>query len=440
MFSNCGPWPETRYIRSALTRRNVFHPALTGFVLLLFTVAAGAAQRVPLTLAEAEDLALKNEPGQLAMQARAEALEELSVAAGELPDPTLRVGLANFPVSSGGFTTEAMTQAQLGIRQAFPRRKSRLLSKSRFRSLAKAQYDGAGARSLEVLTATRIAWLETFYWQNAERVLEDSKPFFQDLVDVTESMYSVGRRTQYDVLRAELELSRIDDRVIDAGRSRSVAQSALSQWLGSDARRPLAANLPKWEQVPQLGTLLKSVADHPLLRAAEAEIAAHHANVGIAEQNKKPGWALDLGYGFRDGFLSNGEPRSDFVSLSVVVDLPVFKKNRQDRKLAAALGERRAALSSKDKIELQLRSELESEHAQWTQLTRRIALYQTRILELSQKQTDAALLAYQSDAGNFSDVMFGHIDHLDTRLEQLRLQVERAQSYAVLANLGGLPR
>jgi hypothetical protein len=50
------------------------------------------------------------------------------------------------------------------------------------------------------------------------------------------------------------------------------------------------------------------------------------------------------------------------------------------------------------------------------------------------------LLAYQSDAGDFADVMRGYIDDLDTRLELVRLQVERAQTYAVLANLGGMPR
>ena len=50
------------------------------------------------------------------------------------------------------------------------------------------------------------------------------------------------------------------------------------------------------------------------------------------------------------------------------------------------------------------------------------------------------MLAYQSDAGDFSDVMLGQIDYLNTRLERIRLQVERAKSFAVLANLGGIPR
>jgi len=67
-------------------------------------------------------------------------------------------------------------------------------------------------------------------------------------------------------------------------------------------------------------------------------------------------------------------------------------------------------------------------------------LFESTILDLSESQAQAALLAYQSDAGDFADVMRGYVDDLNTRLDHVRLQVERAQSYAALASLGGLPR
>ena len=86
-----------------------------------WTPTAFAQQRVPLTIAEAEDLAVAAEPGLDALLARADAMQEQAVAAGQLPDPMLRVGLANYPIQSGGFSTEGMTQAQLGVRQVFPR-------------------------------------------------------------------------------------------------------------------------------------------------------------------------------------------------------------------------------------------------------------------------------------------------------------------------------
>jgi outer membrane protein TolC len=184
----------------------------------------------------------------------------------------------------------------------------------------------------------------------------------------------------------------------------------------------------------------KTLESHPMLVAADAGVAAKQAAVKIAEEQKKPGWAVDLGYGYREGFLPNGEPRSDFISLAVTVDLPFFSKNRQDRRLAAALSEQTAAVESNEELTVRLRSELDAEYVRWNDLTRRLALYETQILDQSKGQAQAALLAYQSDAGDFADVMRGYIDDLNTRLEHIRLQVERAQSFAVLANLGGLER
>jgi hypothetical protein len=175
-----------------------------------------------------------------------------------------------------------------------------------------------------------------------------------------------------------------------------------------------------------------------MLAAADARITASAANVVVAEEARKPGWALDLGYGYREGYLPSGEPRSDFVSLSVTVDLPFFSKDRQDRSLAAALRERSASKYEKTELQRRLSSLLDAEYARWQDLSRRVELFESLILELSESQAQAALLAYQSEAGDFADVMRGYIDDLNTRLDHVRLQVERGQSYAVLANLGGL--
>ena len=438
MFSIIGRKPDSKI--AVLPRVSVRVQALlTLCVCTVFAgVAAAADPRVPLTLAEAEDLALDHEPGVAELHAAAEALSERAVVAGQLPDPTVRIGLANYPINGGSFSSEAMTQAQLGFRQAFPRSGLRSMNTAHYHALAMAQTETAGTRSLDVLTATRSAWLETYYWQSAEQTLQESRQLFVDLLETTRSLYGVGRNTQSDVLRAELELRRLDERLIDAARSRSAAQAMLSQWLGAEAYRPVADKLPSWNALPSVADLAGSLQHHPSLLAADANIDARAALVGAAEENRKPGWALDVGYGYRDGIQPNGESRSDFVSVAVVVDLPLFRKNRQDRSLAAALSERSAAVSAKRRLVADLQSRLHAEHSRWTELGRRVALYEADILELSRSAAEAAMLAYQSDAGDFSDVMLGQINSLNTRLDFIRLQVERAQSYAVLANLGGL--
>lgn len=407
----------------------------------LLACTANAQQSIPLTLAEAEDLALEHEPGQVSLLERADALDERSVVAGQLPDPTLRVGLNNYPIGSGGFSTEGMTHALIGLRQSFPAGDTRAISTRQFASLADEMTENAGARGRDVLTSVRQAWLESYYWQRAHQLVSESRPFFKDLAEITRSLYAVGRKNQQDVLRAELELSRLDDRLVDISRQRARARAALGEWVGDQAGRPIAEKLPAWKAVPSYEHMLQELQSHPALMAADARIAARKAGVDLAEEKYKPGWALDLGYSYRDGYLPTGEPRSDFISLSVSVDLPFFgRKNRQDRSLAAALSERSAATNAREQLLRRLTSQLSAEHSRWYEVNRRLALYEQQILPQTSDQARASLVAYQSESGDFADVMRGYIDDLNARLDHIRLQVERAQSYAVLANLGGLPR
>lgn len=406
----------------------------------LLTFPAQAQHNIPLTLAEAEDLALEQEPGYEALLLRSQALAEEAVAAGQLPDPTLRVGVANYPIQSGGFSTEGMTQAQLGYRQSFPSGDTREFSTLKFESLSLEMSENAGARRRDVLSEVRRAWFEAYYWQHARAMVEEKRPFFADLVEITRSWYAVGRKTQQDLLRAELELTRIDDRLIEIDRHYSQAVAALAEWTGAAAVRPIASRLPDWGATPSLEELRQKLHAHPVLLAAEARVSAREAEVGVAEESRKPGWSIDVGYGYREGELPNGDPRSDFISVAVTTELPLFRKNRRDRALAAALRERSAAEYNKEQLRRRLSSELDTAYARWQDLDRRATLYETSILGLSSDHAQAALLAYQSDAGDFADVMRGYIDELNTRLEHLRLRIERAQTYAVLANLGGLSR
>ncbi|MGB5511751.1 MAG: TolC family protein [Woeseiaceae bacterium] len=438
MFMNYGRSPELNFVRHAVARSRITVLLLAAGALLAGN--AQAQQRVVLTLAEAEDLALAAEPGQLAMQAKAAALEARAVVAGELPDPMLRLGINNFPVESGGFRTEGMTNAAIGLRQAFPAGKTRVVSARQFDLLAAEMNENADARGRNVVTAVRSAWLDLYYWEQAHQLVAESRPFFADLASVTRSLYAVGRKSQQDVLRAELELSRLEDRLIDIERQRSRARAALGEWVGSDAARPVAPKLPGWSQIPGLESMQAMLGEHPVLRAADSQIEARGAGVDLANERSKPGWALDLGYSYREGLLPSGQPRSDFVSLGVTVDLPFFRKKSVDSTLSAALQERSAAKSVREQAWRSLQSQLAAEHARWHDLTRRLALYDTRILAQAKDNAEASMLAYQSDRADFADVMRAYIDDLNTRIEHIRLQVERAQSYALLANLGGLPR
>ena len=129
MLCSIGRSPANRRVAD---RASILVSRLACFAWLSLVGASApsyAQSAIPLTLAEAENRALEAEPGQAALEARADALDERAVADGQLPDPQLRVGLANYPIESGGFSTEGMTQAVLGIRLSarrfpFPERRA----------------------------------------------------------------------------------------------------------------------------------------------------------------------------------------------------------------------------------------------------------------------------------------------------------------------------
>ena len=181
-------------------------------------------------------------------------------------------------------------------------------------------------RGRNVRTATQNAWLELYFLDHAEALIHESRPLFSDLAEITLSLYSVGRKNQQDVLRAELELSRLDDRLIDIERRRARARAELAEWIGVEANRPIASNFPRWTMLPPKSELEQGLSEHPAVLAAQAQIGASEAEVSIADERSKPDWALDIGYGYREGNLPNGDPRSDFVTVGVTVGFAVFQQ------------------------------------------------------------------------------------------------------------------
>lgn len=409
------------------------------FVPLLAAAGAARAERGPvLTLGEAQDIALVAEPGQRTLLAMAEAEQASAIAARDLPAPSLRLGLNNFPIQRGGFSSEGMTNAGVGFRQPLPRGSTRELRGALHERAALSLGQDADARARNVRQWVSEAWLEVFYWRTVGELLTESRPFFEDLVETTRSLYSVGRKDQQDVLRSELELSRLDDRLIDVGRAEAQGRARLARWVDDDAHRALPASLPATPGMPALEALEQALPRHPAVRSADAGIAAAQTSAKLAEDKTKPTWALDVAYSYRDGDLPGGMPRSDFVTVGVTVDLPFTRKRALDSELLAAVRRQSAEEASREQLLRRLRADLAGEHARFTDLSRRLELYEGRILEQSRANAEAAMLAYQSDAADFSDVMRAYIDQLDTQVEFVRLEVERARSRAAIENLGGL--
>jgi outer membrane protein TolC len=411
--------------------------ARVGGLTLLAAACSATAGQADLALAEAERLALAQDPLIGRFHSLAEANREQAVAEGQLPDPKLRLGALTFPTDSFNRNQEPMTQLLVGLSQAIPRGDTLALKRRQSEQGADLELAQAAERRLSVLRSTRQAWLDLYLQQRSAEVIARSRGYFEQLRDVTEAHYASGRATQQDVLQAQLELTRLEDRYTRTLEAADQARAGLGKWVGLDAERPIGAELPSLPPPGAPAELAEALVQHPALQVENARIGQRRTGSAIAREQYKPGWMLDVSYGNRSGENPDGSGRADFMSAMVQLDLPLFRDKRQDRRLAASEQQVFAATQARDEKLREFKRMLDAGHAKWERLAERQALYRERLLPDAESHAQAALQAYQAGLSDFSRLMRARIGALDARLESLRLAVERAKVQADLLYLQG---
>jgi len=403
------------------------------FAAALWALAATA--QATLSLAEAERLALETDPVIAATEARAEALREDAVADGQLPDPKMRIGLYNLPLDSFDISQEPTTQLRFGYLQAIPRGDTLKYRQLRTEWLAQAQTARVRAERRRVQREVREKYLEVYFQVRAAKIIRASRKLFEQLVDVTRYQFAAGRVTQQDVLRAQVELSRLDDRETRIRNREEVERANLATWIGQAAWQPLPTSPPHLPALPSRDAIAASLDRHPLLAFKAAQVESWQQGVQIAREQYKPGWNLGIEYRKRFGENPNGTDRADMMAAMVTFDLPLFTDQRQDKRLNASLRKAAAARFDKADLHRKLLAMLDREYANWNRLGERQRLYAKRLVGEAQSNAEAALKAYQSGLTEFTTLMRARLTELDVRLDELRIWTDRARAQARLLYL-----
>ncbi|MCH8858392.1 MAG: TolC family protein [Proteobacteria bacterium] len=400
--------------------------------LAVLTVSGAVAGEASLPLAEAVRIAVTVEdPSLLRFDARAEALEDRAVADAQFPDPMARVALVNVPTDTFRYDQEAMTQVQLGLRQEFPRGRTLELRGERRRAEAAAERARKELTLRRIVLAVRTTWFDRFYWTNAQVNVRQSREAVSELIEALAASFATGALTIQDVLRAELELSLLDDRLAELRQRAEHAEADLARFIGAAAVRPMPSTLPDLPQPASLQGIEARLVRHPAILVDDATIAAKLTDIELAEQAYKPSWALEGGYGLRGG------GRADFTTIGVSVSIPLFTGNRQDRNLSAAVKERGAAKHDRSAQLLDLRRDLGRAYTDWTRLEDRVELYSTAIVARANETAEASITTYANRLTDFSELIRSQLAELDAELKRLELRTERAKAWAVLDYLAG---
>jgi outer membrane protein TolC len=410
---------------------------------LLLVAPSAPAHGQGLTLAEAERLALERDAMTREMRAQAQAMRERAVMEGQLMDPELRFGAVNVPVDSFSLDEEDMTMLEVGLSQEFQPGKTRRLSRQQMEQLAAAMDATAVDRERLVRRELRKLWTQLGYVRAAREVLESQTTWVEQMRRSARARYASGEGKQLDVLQAGLEAAMLREQQLDLDRDEAMYRSQLSLWLDAeDAARARPGTVGPRADLPPLATLEARLAGHPTQVDYERRLDAARTAVDVASERRKPGWMLDLSYGFRQGDMQAAmddvaEPRPDMLSLMVSMDLPFFTKNRQDRAISAARLEHRGLLERHEDHRREMQAMLVEA---WNVAQRTAELerfYEEELLKLAEQSIQAALLAWRSNRIMIDEVVMVRRVATDTRMKHLRLASDRALAQHEIDYLAG---
>lgn len=299
-----------------------------------------------------------------------------------------------------------------------------------------------GKRGLRREVASKDAQaIEYGYQETVNRVVHDLKTAYFDLgltlemiqlveknrqtleyfLRIAEERYQVGQGSQADVLKAQTQVSRMLDRLLGLAREQPVFEAELIRALGRSSRiETLVPVLLHIQETPLILETLQqeAMAQRPQLLALQTLIARNEKSVDLARRAYYPDLDVRFSYGQRDSML-DGNRRDDMVSMTVAVNLPVWRGNKIEPRIleSQALRDQAASLYQAQSNEVAAR--LRQQIAMAEQSQKSVKLYQTTILPQARLTVESALAAYQVGRVDFLTLLDNQMTVFDYEISRI---------------------
>ena len=342
-------------------------------VALAFAVAQPqpifAQAQANLSLDEALALSIERQPALNAFARTARAAEEAAVAARQLPDPQLTIGIQNLPVTgSEAFDLGAdfMTMKSIGIMRTQVREAKRDAASARYLAEAAVSLAEQDVLARRIQREVMLGWIAIIEAQQKREVLGLLVEKLEARQSLVEGGILDGSATPADVIAIEADISAARGEMLAAKDAEAAGRAMLARWIGDAAQRPLSTNQLPICRPSNKQLALAAVAEHPLIEVARRRETVAERSIDIARAERKPDWGWSAMYGQRGG------GRSDMVTLQVTIDLPFNKSRLQNRRIAEASELAAAARDRAEDTRREVVSDFEQAWAQWSEANARL--------------------------------------------------------------------
>jgi len=376
--------------------RAIHHLAVIIFCLAAFIPVAslGRSEKPLLNPDQLVQEAVENNPEILGATQKWEVYKEKIPRISALPDPMLGFGIVNLPTNFS-FRDEDMTMKEISISQMFPFPGKRALMGEAANEEAQAVSKEVDEKANNIIRDVKNAYWDLSHVYRATEVTRRNKDILASLARTTEARYAVGEGIQQDVLKAQVEISRMLDELIMLGQQQTDIEARLCSLLNRSGDCLIGE--PEelvFRKFPVALQELQNAAleTNPALARMKNMIAAKEKDLQSAKLEYYPDITVRFAYGQRDD--SPEMNRRDVLTGMLEVNLPVYYKSKQDRKVAEAVAEIRVLEAQYRGMKNEIFYMIASMVSMLERVERQLALYRTGIIPQAGVQVQSALSAY----------------------------------------------
>jgi cobalt-zinc-cadmium efflux system outer membrane protein len=357
-----------------------------------------------------------------------------------LPDPTLTLGLVNMPVNSFSFTQEPMTGKIIGLSQAFPF-PGKLSEQA---DVNKKDVDIVEQEILDAKNEIRKNVIQNYnellFIRKSIEISESSKQLLNNIADVVRAKYSVSTASQQNLLKVELEITNLSEKIENL---KSIENSKLAV-LNSYLLRPAESQI-NTEQFPgityhqfTIDALIDTAIKHrPFLEGIKEAEEKESLKKSLAEYDYYPNFNLSLQYSFRDKIEKTNTPLDDFFSVILGVSLPLNYGGKISSKVEETESMQQL-YNEQYQMSLQmLRSSFGESVAKLNSLEKRIKLVSEGSLIQASENMKTTLTSYQVGQVDFINVIDAQNSLLKVENDLYRLKTDYLNEIANLEFLTG---
>jgi outer membrane protein TolC len=367
------------------------------------------------------------------------AARQVSTQVSTLPDPQFQLQQVNVgsPRPFAGYTTSDFAYVGLGVSQDLPYPGKLQLKgeiAKRDAEVSKQQFESV-RRS--VLAEVKAAYFQLAYLSKTLGIVESDGELLEQAEKAADARYRSGMGTQQDLLRAQLEQTKLLREItmhhLEVAKTQAQLKELLNRSQSSSDIDP--ADLSETALPYTYDELLAATkAQSPQITGAEKMIERQKLQVDLAHKDFYPDFNVQYMWQRTDPAQFRA-----YYMLSVGVRVPIYRSRKQRPELAQAEAELSRSHSELEVQSQQAASELKVQYETAQKTAELLKIYKEGLLPQARAGFQAGLAAYQNNRQDFQSLLSSFLDVLHLDQEYWQNTAERETALARLEQLTGIP-